>query len=148
MTKEVLVSINGLQFEVSEEEAVEVISVGEYYYRNGKHYIIYEDMLLDEKDGNSLVKNTIKISDNQVDIIKKGAGNVHMLFEKNKKNVAFYATPLGELQLGIYTTKIEVTESEEELILNLEYTLDINSGYFSDCAIKVHVRPRGNHRIS
>lgn len=148
MTKEVLVSINGLQYEVSEDEAVEVISVGEYYYRNGKHYIIYEDMLLDEKDGSSLVKNTIKISDNQVDIIKKGAGNVHMLFEKNKKNVAFYSTPLGELHLGIYTTKIEVTESEEELILDLEYALDINSSYISDCAIKVHVRPRGNQRIS
>ena len=146
MTKEILVSIKGLQFEVNEEEAVEVISVGEYYFRNDKHYLIYEDMITDGADGNHLTKNTIKITKDQVDIMKKGASNVHMLFEKNKKNITFYNTPFGELLIGIYTTKMELKESEDKIELELEYALDINSNHISDCSIQIMVEPRGVHK--
>ena len=42
MTKEVLVTISGLQFaeDRENEEAVEIITAGDYYKRNGKHYIV------------------------------------------------------------------------------------------------------------
>lgn len=142
MTKEVLVSITGLQFDLNEEEAVEVISVGEYYYRNGKHYIIYEDMLIEGAQEAGLTKNTIKIGDNFVEIMKKGAGSVHMMFEKGKKNVTCYSTPFGELLLGLYTTHMQFTESEQEMVLNLEYALDMNGNHVSDCDITIKVTAR------
>ena len=41
MTKDVLVKISGLQFEEQEEnEPVEIITTGNYYKKNGKHYIL------------------------------------------------------------------------------------------------------------
>lgn len=46
MTKEVLIHMKGLQtlggLEES-EEPVEMMTVGEYYFRNGAHYLLYEE---------------------------------------------------------------------------------------------------------
>ena len=136
MKKDVLVSISGLQYEIDKDEAVEVISVGEYYNRNGKHYVLYEELLEDTQGSTNC---TIKISDKQIDIIKKGASNVHMIFEENKKNMTYYHTPYGDLQVGIYTTMIKVTEEEDKVIADVEYGLDINYAHVSDCQIRIKI---------
>jgi len=136
MKKDVLVSISGLQYEIDKDEAVEVISSGEYYNRNGKHYILYEE-LLEGIEGTTSC--TMKISDKQLDIIKRGANNVHMIFEENQKNMTFYHTPFGDLQVGIYTTLIKVTEEENMITADIEYGLDINYAHVSDCQIKVKI---------
>ena len=142
MTKEVLISIRGLQLDISEEEAVEVISVGTYHKRNGKHYLIYEEFPMGQEASGHVTKTTIKISDRQVDIRKKGSSNTHMIFEKDKKNMTYYDTPFGELLMGIYTTKLEVAESEEEIVVNLEYALDVNEAHVSDCDIQIKISAR------
>ena len=43
MTKEVIITIRGLQFIQSEEdmEPVEVVTPGEYYKKNGQHYLLF-----------------------------------------------------------------------------------------------------------
>ena len=46
MTKDVLLCIQGLQFEEEaqndeELDKIETICAGEYYYRNNAHYILY-----------------------------------------------------------------------------------------------------------
>ena len=48
MTKDVLVSISGLHTDVMQEteeenEAIEVVNPANYYFRNGKHYIVYDE---------------------------------------------------------------------------------------------------------
>ncbi|WFR57378.1 DUF1934 domain-containing protein [Anaerocolumna sp. AGMB13025] len=136
MKKDVLVSISGLQYEIDKEEAVEVISVGEYYNRNGKHYVVYEEIL---EDMEGTTNCTIKIAEKQIDIIKRGASNVHMVFEENTKNTTYYQTPYGELQVGIYTTQIKVTEEENKIIANINYGLDINYAFISDCQIQLKI---------
>ena len=64
MTKDVLVSISGLQFELQGEEAVEMIMPGEYYFKGDKHYVLYEEIL---EEDHTVTKNTLKISQDQVD---------------------------------------------------------------------------------
>ena len=45
MTEEVLISVKGLHALATEDEdEVEVFSAGKYYFKNGKHYILYEEM--------------------------------------------------------------------------------------------------------
>ena len=44
---------------------------------------------------NDIIRNTIKIRPQGLDIIKRGSSNVHMTFEKDKKNLSCYATPFG-----------------------------------------------------
>ena len=85
MTKDVLVTISGLQFEpgVSETpEPVEVTCPGTYYKKNGKHYVMYEEII---EGFSGVTKNTLKLQQDSLDIMKRGVSNVHMVFEKNKK---------------------------------------------------------------
>ncbi|MDF2610862.1 MAG: hypothetical protein K0R92_2336 [Lachnospiraceae bacterium] len=136
MKKDVLMSISGLQYEIDKEEAVEVVSNGEYYNKNGKHYILYQEIAEDVDD---ISNCTLKISEKQIDIIKKGASNVHMTFSENENSMTIYQTPFGELQVGIHTTHLSVLEEEDKISVNIKYALDVNYAHVSDCEITIKI---------
>lgn len=139
MTRDVLISISGAQFSDGEKEDVEMITTGDYFLKNGKHYIIYEEI---EEGSKDITKNTIKVAQDTMDIIKKGSINTHMIFQKNKKNISCYLTPFGELTVGIHTNEVYVEEGEDVLKIEIQYSLDINDEYVSNCSITVQVRSR------
>lgn len=64
MTKDVLVTVKGLQSmeDGSPPEEVEMVAKGEYYYKNGHHYIFYNETIEGFTEQN---RNSIKISENQ-----------------------------------------------------------------------------------
>lgn len=139
MKKDVLLSIAGLQYEFDKEDAVEVISIGEYYNKDGKHYVKYEE-IMEEVEG--VTNCTLKATDHQIDILKRGANNVHMVFEVNKKNMTYYQTPFGDLQIGIFTKSIGIVEEEDKILIEINYELDINYSFVSDCKIQIKITPR------
>lgn len=139
MTKDVLVSIKGLQFESGNDEAVEMIAPGEYYMRNGKHYVRYEEIIEGPEGDHDMSMNTVKIADNQVEIMKKGGSNVHMVFAENQKNLTYYTTPFGNLQIGIFTNHINIQEKEDVIEIKLRYDLEINQSFVSDCEITMFI---------
>ena len=71
MTKDVLVSVRGAHIADGETNNLEVITAGSYYFKNGKHYIIYDEILEGEEGS---IRNTIKANADSVDMIKGGAG--------------------------------------------------------------------------
>ena len=142
MTKDVLVTISGLQIMsmAEDSEPVEVITAGDYYKKNNKHYVIYDEVT-EGFDGTT--KNIIKLQEDCVDITKRGITNVHMVFEQGKKNMTYYTTPYGTLQMGIAATNLELTESEENLHMKADYALDMNEEHVADCYLALQVQPRG-----
>lgn len=44
MTKDILINISGLQMDVDPNDPIEMMTTGAYYLRNGKHYILYEEL--------------------------------------------------------------------------------------------------------
>lgn len=139
MTKEVLVTISGLQFATEENDSLELITAGSYYKKNGKHYILYDEVM-EGFDG--VTKNVIKVSDHLMDVTKKGVTNVHMMFEKNKKNVTYYYTPFGSLLIGIDTKKVEVRETENEINVKVDYKLEMNYEHLADCNITMNIKSK------
>lgn len=137
MTKDVLITIRGVHTLDHEDNDVEMIVRGDYYQKNGKHYILYEEIL---EGAEERVKNVIKISPSSMDIIKKGVTNSRMLFEKNKKNLSCYSTPVGNLVIGIQANHFYVEEQESSIKVNVDYSLDINYEHMSDCRICVDVQ--------
>lgn len=137
MTKDVLITIRGVHTLDHEDNDVEMIVRGDYYQKNGKHYILYEEIL---EGAEERVKNVIKISPSSMDIIKKGVTNSRMLFEKNKKNLSCYSTPVGNLVIGIQANHFYVKEQENSIKVNVDYSLDINYEHMSDCRICVDVQ--------
>ncbi len=139
MEKEVLVSINGVQFMDSDEDSMEVISPGEYYFRNGKHYIVYFEAIENSK---SEVKNILKISQSSVELIKSGGYNVHLIFEKNKKNMSCYETDFGSFMLGFHSNNIEINNNDDEINVFIEYSVEMNYEHVSDNKLSMNIKSK------
>lgn len=139
MTRDVLIRISGARVSGSDQEDVEMITTGDYFLKDGKHYIIYEEIAEDDKQ---ITKNTIKVAPDSLDILKRGNTNTHMIFQKNKKNISCYMTPFGELVVGIHTNEIHVEEEKDALKVDIRYALDINYEHVSNCNITVQVTSR------
>ena len=58
MKKEILLSIAGLHMIEEEDGNVEVVTAGDYYNRNGKHYVVYDE---DVEGLSGHISNTIQI---------------------------------------------------------------------------------------
>ena len=111
MDKEVLIHVRGLQTMDAdgEQEPLEIVVPGQYYFRNGSHYLRYEEVMEDFAEP---TVNYIKISQKGMEVRKKGVVNVHMVFEQGKKNMTFYTTPYGTIEMGIAATNLDLKENE------------------------------------
>ncbi|MEG1846948.1 MAG: DUF1934 domain-containing protein [Lachnospiraceae bacterium] len=140
MTKEVLISICGLQFETGEDEnRIETITAGDYYQKNNHHYVVFDEIM----DGTEKpTRNILRFNGQELQITRHGVVNVHMIFEEKKKNLTTYTTPYGTIQIGIETDEIHLAEEEKQLHLNVNYALEINYEHLADCTIDMDIRPR------
>lgn len=147
MTQDVLLTISGLHDmafanpeENEENEPIEVITPASYYWKNGKHYILYDEVV---EGIPGVVKNKIKITgEDSMEIMKSGITNAHMVFEKNQMNVTYYDTPYGQLHVGIHTRKLDVNVDDERIDIAVEYGLDVNHEATADCRIAMSIRPK------
>ena len=131
MKKDVLIRVRGLQMmdTEDEQEPLEIVVPGQYYYRNGSHYLRYE-------------VNYIKLSPQGVEVRKQGQVNVHMVFEQGKKNMTLYSTPFGTLQMGIAATGLEIMEDEDRIQMKVDYELDMNEEHVADCYLTVQAQSK------
>ena len=137
MTKDVLIAIKGLQFEETEDaEEIEVIQRGQYFQRNGAHYLVYEEPV---EGSAETILNRIKIKGNEVEVTKKGAVNTMLSFRENEKNMTNYATPFGNLMMGIHTHSIDLDVQEDKMLVKVDYALDVNYEFLADCKITIRV---------
>ena len=137
MNKDVLIHVRGLQMMETDDaqEPIEIVVPGQYYFRNGSHYLRYEEMLDDTAE---TTVNYIKMSPNGVEVRKQGQVNVHMVFEEGKKNKTFYNTPYGTLQMGISATGLELKESED----GIQMKVDMNEEHVADCYLTVQAQSK------
>lgn len=151
MTEDILISVRGLHtldIEQEEEETdeLEMTMPGKYYFRNGKHYVLFEET---DEESQSVVKNRFKLSEDRLEISKKGVMNATMTFQRGEKSSSWYGTPVGDVQLGIEVTDMQLMESEDEIEMNVAYALEMNSEHVSDSRIRLRImeRNKGLFRI-
>lgn len=151
MKKDVLVSISGMHMGIladqeDEDDEIEVVTPASYYCRNGKHYIIYDEVV---EGMAGTIKNKIKITgDSVLEIMKSGLSNTHMVFEKNRKNLTYYRTPYGQMLVGVNTRNMEVRVADDEIDVQVKYELDVNHEPFADCSIKMNIVSKGSGNFS
>ena len=143
MTKDVLISLRGLQFDQSDSdvEKIETIMPGSYYEKNGSHYVLYDEIM---EGFSEPVKNRIKFGEHALELTRSGAVNVHRIFEENRKNMTSYNTPYGNILIGIDTRKIHITQESDRIVVDVEYALDVNYEYLADCQIVLDIRSKGS----
>ena len=150
MTKEVLVRIAGLHFDLkengetdlqeAEDEKIEFVVPGQYFLKNGKHYILYEEI---EESDLGVTKNTLKVTgDYRVEMKKSGVLTSYMVFEKGKKYVSSYKTPYGQMQIGTDTKELTIISEEEKIRIFVRYTLEAEDEAVAESRIRIEVVPR------
>ena len=137
MKKDVLVSISGKHIDIMEDpvqgreqgdDAIEVVTPASYYCKNGKHYIIYDEVL---EGMAGTIRNKIKIT---------GTDSI----EKNRKNQTYYRTPYGQLLIGVNTKNMEVSVDDDRINVLVDYELDVNHEPLADCKIKMNIMSKEN----
>lgn len=144
MTKEVMVTLSGLHMAEEDQDTLELVHVGEYYERNGTHYILFEEHL----EGISQpVRNRIKIKDCYLEVQKKGPVDTSLIFEEGKTQSSTYSVPYGSFFISTYTRGVQFQMDEEKLEATASYTLSINGAHSADCHIRVKVEPKEQFRL-
>lgn len=140
MTKEVLVTLRGLQSDQDGENSgpIETISRGDYYQKNGKHYVIYEETV---EGLEKSAKSRLKFDKDTVEVFRSGAVSTHMVFQEHKKNPIDYQTPFGQIRMEIVTRQIRLTRREDHIIVDVDYALEIDDAFLSDCRMVIDIRP-------
>ena len=141
MTKDVLISLCTVQSNSggTQEERTQTLISGNYYEKNDRHYILYDEMM---EGFSKAVKTKVKFNEEMLEIIRNGPIGVRMLFEKNKKNVTSYNTPYGNILLGISTKKINVMVQPDIIEVDVEYTLYADGGHLSDCSMSMKIQSK------
>ena len=125
MTKDVLLSISGLHYETvdavgaDENEPIRVITPATYYYKNNKHYVIYDEVV---EGMPGMIKNKVRIAN------------------EDKINITQYETPYGDLLVGTHTKDMQVDVTEEKIHVHVNYALDVNSETVADCNIEMNIK--------
>lgn len=133
MTRKVRILIEGSQSDVPQEKVTTSV-YGKYRYVNGRHIISYEEA---SEDGEKPSRNMVKISSGLIEMKKDGINRTHMVFDLAGESGAVYQTPYGNLYFDIRTTGITVKEEEEELLIDMQYTLSHKDSHISDNQIRM-----------
>ncbi len=135
MTKEVSITIEGLQLGSEEEPVITTVS-GTYHLHTDRHYIQYDEAL---EEGGDITKNTIKIALSKIELTKKGTNFSEMIFDLNHTTEAIYHTAFGSLSFDVKTTNIVVEEVPDKIQVKLSYTLSSNDSLVSGNQITISI---------
>lgn len=145
MTKDVLVNVTGSHLMNGESDDISVITAGTYYFKNGKHYIVYDEHV---EGFSGTIRNTIKVGADSVEMIKGGEARTHMVFERMKTNVTCYATPYGQMMMGVATDSMEIIELPDQLKVSIDYSLEVNYEKASQCHVEIDVCSRASAKLN
>ena len=119
---------------------VEVVSIGEMYERDGFVCLTYDEVVDEEDTGVvQVVKNMIKINEEQVEVIKKGPTQSHMVFVPEETTFTYYSTPFGEMEVSIFTDEIRRVSKDDGFSLNMQYQLEMNQTLVANSSVNIDV---------
>ena len=137
LDKNVLVSISGLPG-ADTADGIEIVVPGEYHFRNGTHYISYEET--SDTDGKETDTHCLlKISADKIEAVKRGNVTTKLIFEPDILNISLYNTPFGALTLGTRVKSLNVSTKPHCLKTDMIYDLEMNYEYLQTCHLTITV---------
>ena len=138
MSKKVIISVKGTQcLEDGENDDVELITEGEYAFRNGRGTFRYEESEMTGMDGTTTV---FKFSPEEVVISREGTVSSRMVFVEGKRNIFLYETPFGELSVDIQTSELKHNLSERGGLMEIKYSIAVEHTVTGRNCFKIRVR--------
>lgn len=120
----VIVKVKSRQMDAAGEvNNIEMMAEGRHYYRNGKHYVLYEDAALSGQGSTSTI---LKIAPDSLLLMRKGDVMQEQLFAHERESSSVYRTPYGELNLSVKTDRLDIVYGTVSGNIDVAYTMAIN----------------------
>lgn len=140
MTKDIILTISGLHVTDGEmDDPVEIMSPGQYYFKNGKHYVLYDEVM---EGVEGVIKSTLKFTEEQVELFRSGAASTRMIFQKQQEHMAVYQTPMGPLSISLYTDDIISDIREDQMNLEINYSLKTEGIVLTESTVRLNICPK------
>ena len=140
MTKDIILTISGLHATDGEaDEPVEILSPGQYYFKNGKHYVLFDE-IMEGIDG--VLKSTLKFTEDRVELFRNGGAATRMVFQKEQEHMVLYQTPMGVLSISLYTEDIISDLREDHMSLEIFYSLKTDGLVLTESTVRLNICPK------
>ena len=89
-----------------------------------------------------------KFDQKSAELSKRGVVSSKLYYEPGQTHMINYATPYGDFLIGIKTDALRLTESEHELMLEIDYVVEFESDEKNVFHIKIHVSDEPERVVS
>ncbi|MBR1553477.1 MAG: DUF1934 domain-containing protein [Schwartzia sp.] len=135
--EKVIVKVHGEQTGADgETNAIEVVAEGRHYYKNGKHYVLYDDHMADES-----ISTILKIEPDQMHLTRSGAVTQEQHFMNGMESTSEYVTPMGSLTVSVRTNNMEIAYGTVSGEIHVDYAMAINGIWQSDNTLSIEISP-------
>lgn len=138
MKKDVLISIKGVSSIDGEKDVMELMTVGNLFFKDGKQFLTYKES---EATGFKGTTTCLELDgENKVIMKRIGANRSQLIIEKGKRHLCCYDTGHGDLMIGVFSNSIKNSLDENGGDLSFMYSLDINSSLASENEVYINVK--------
>ncbi|MGN1340612.1 MAG: DUF1934 domain-containing protein [Oscillospiraceae bacterium] len=125
-------------------DSSELFTKGEFREHGDSFFIDYDESEATGYEG-SHVQLRIGQQDETVTMTRTGSAFSSLIFENGKRHFCHYGTEYGDCLVGISTTEMRKTITQEGGEVYLRYTIDVNSGLMLTNEITINVKPHGDN---
>ena len=138
--EKVIVTVRGEQTGADgETNAVEVVAEGRHYYKNGMHYVLYDDHMEEET-----VSTVLRIEPDRLHLTRNGAIAQDQYFMNGLESTSEYQTPFGSMKLSVRTRNMEIAYGTVSGEIHVDYAMAINGMWQSDNTLSISVCPEAS----
>ena len=141
----VLLTIRSEQhFEDSEPDSIELMTEGTLTPTGeGGLLLSYQESALTGLEGTT---TTFEVRGAQVILSRTGSVNSQMVFEEGKQHTSLYETPFGVLSIGIQTSRLRHSLTEQGGLMDLRYSISVEHSVTGRNAFKIRVKRKHEAR--
>jgi uncharacterized beta-barrel protein YwiB (DUF1934 family) len=93
-----------------ERESFELVTFGRFFRKGANFYLLYEEELMDV----GKIKTSVKFSEESAVILRSGAVNMRLAFQRNRKMKGHYQSPYGTMDAMTDTKKLTHEQNNEK----------------------------------
>lgn len=141
MDSKYIITVTGIQDVDGEKDKIEVVTIGDYVTKNGHRYIKYREF--DNDDPKLFTDTVVKVEgDSKVSVIRLGDHPSRLILEKDRRHQCHYRTAMGEIMMGVYTSKIKHSLDDHGGELSLKYQLDFFCDLVSTNELRINIKEK------
>ena len=135
MKQQVKIRVYGEQVIEGEKDSQAIETMGEYYVKDGRRYVLYREIMEDGGKVSTIVKETKE----GINVVKNGYISVKMCFAEGLNNNCMYETPLGNVKLRTLTNYIKKQDREDGFLWEFGYSIYMDDQYVGENVLGLDV---------